>query len=214
MIAKDKNFAYRQDLNGSECTSNYSNSLDLEWEHEYGSNTDQWWVESHLEVSSLTHLLSLHRLPNKDSEYLSDDGTASNYSILSNKSTKNRENLIRRVDQNLKVNLHANTNLSTVSIARSGNSSRRSTPDSLEWDIDHDQLKSEVDSVDFETKELLNEIEQLKNRVLSETGDVMLVELEKVEVYESWSKNMKSEKRRYFDKKFEYISISFSSSCL
>lgn len=123
------------------------------------------------------------RLPNKDSEYLSDDG-ASNYSVLSNKSMKNRENLIRRVDQNLKVNLHTNTNLSTVSIARSGNSSRRSTPDSLEWDIDHEQLKSEVDSVDFETKELLNEIEQLKNRVLSETGEVVL-ELEKAEVYES-----------------------------
>lgn len=130
--------------------------------------------------------LRLHpRLPNKDSEYLSDDGTASNYSILSNKSTKNRENLIKRVDQNLKVNLHSNTNLLTTSIARSGNSSRRSTPDSLEWDIDHDQMKSEVDSVDFETKELLNEIEQLKNRVLSETGEATLVELEKAKVYES-----------------------------
>lgn len=118
------------------------------------------------------------RLP-KDSEYLSDDGEASNYSVLSNKSTKNRENLIRRVDQNLKVNTH-------VPVARSGNSSRRSTPDpdSMEWDLDHN-LKSEVDSVDFETKELLNEIEQLKNRVLSETGEGILVQLEKAEVYES-----------------------------
>ncbi|XP_063701843.1 uncharacterized protein LOC134831933 [Culicoides brevitarsis] len=160
MIAKDKNFAYRQELNGSECTSNYSNSLDLEWEHEYGSNTDQW-------------------LPNKDSEYLSDDGTASNYSALSNKSAKNRTNLIRRVDQNLKVNPNA------ISMARSGNSSRRSTPDSMEWDLDHDQLKSEVDSVDLETKELLNEIEQLKNRVLSETGEGVHVQLEKSEIYES-----------------------------
>lgn len=97
---------------------------------------------------------------------------------------KNRENLIRRVDQNLKVNLNTNQNLSTTSIARSGVSSRRSTPDSLEWEIDHDQLKSEVDSVDFETKELLNEIEQLKNRVLSETGEATL-KLEKTKVYES-----------------------------
>ncbi|XP_049533237.1 uncharacterized protein LOC125949849 [Anopheles darlingi] len=50
-----------------------------------------------------------------------------------------------------------------------------STPDgSLEWDIDQDrQLKSEHDGeseIDFETKELLLEIEQLKNRVLNETG--------------------------------------------
>ena len=46
-----------------------------------------------------------------------------------------------------------------------------STPDSLEWDIDQEQeIKSEDDSLDHETRELLYEIEQLKNRVLSETG--------------------------------------------
>ncbi|XP_058060243.1 uncharacterized protein LOC131210935 [Anopheles bellator] len=47
-----------------------------------------------------------------------------------------------------------------------------STPDgSLEWDIDQDrQLKSDNESLDLETKELLLEIEQLKNRVLNETG--------------------------------------------
>uniref|UniRef100_A0A182PIX0 Uncharacterized protein n=1 Tax=Anopheles epiroticus TaxID=199890 RepID=A0A182PIX0_9DIPT len=47
-----------------------------------------------------------------------------------------------------------------------------STPEgSLEWDIDQDrQLKSENESLDYDTKELLMEIEQLKNRVLSETG--------------------------------------------
>ncbi|XP_040171786.1 uncharacterized protein LOC120905117 isoform X1 [Anopheles arabiensis] len=47
-----------------------------------------------------------------------------------------------------------------------------STPEgSLEWDIDQDrQLKSENESLDYDTKELLLEIEQLKNRVLSETG--------------------------------------------
>uniref|UniRef100_A0A182NNW6 Uncharacterized protein n=1 Tax=Anopheles dirus TaxID=7168 RepID=A0A182NNW6_9DIPT len=47
-----------------------------------------------------------------------------------------------------------------------------STPDgSLEWDVDQDrQLKSENESLDYDTKELLLEIEQLKNRVLNETG--------------------------------------------
>ncbi|XP_055597666.1 uncharacterized protein LOC129747454 isoform X2 [Uranotaenia lowii] len=51
-------------------------------------------------------------------------------------------------------------------------SSHISTPeDSLEWDVDQDrQLKSENESLDLETKELLLEIEQLKNRVLNETG--------------------------------------------
>jgi hypothetical protein len=51
--------------------------------------------------------------------------------------------------------------------------SHLSTPDSLEWDANEEQLKSENDSLelDYETKELLYEIEQLKNRVLEETGD-------------------------------------------
>ncbi|XP_039449907.1 uncharacterized protein LOC120428850 [Culex pipiens pallens] len=52
-------------------------------------------------------------------------------------------------------------------------SSHISTPeDSLEWDVDQDRqvCQSENESLDLETKELLAEIEQLKNRVLNETG--------------------------------------------
>ncbi|XP_058119750.1 uncharacterized protein LOC131293000 [Anopheles ziemanni] len=51
------------------------------------------------------------------------------------------------------------------------------TPEgSLEWDVDQDrQLKSENESLDYDTKELLLEIEQLKNRVLSETGATLKV---------------------------------------
>lgn len=61
---------------------------------------------------------------------------------------------------------------SIVSCGSYASSSHISTPeDSLEWDIDQDrQLKSENESLDLETKELLLEIEQLKNRVLNETG--------------------------------------------
>lgn len=53
------------------------------------------------------------------------------------------------------------------------NWSHTSTPDSLEWDTHEDdqKLKSEEDSLDQETVELLNEIEWLKNRALIETGD-------------------------------------------
>lgn len=39
MLARDGDFAYKQELN-SECTSNYSNSLDLEWEHEYDQQAE------------------------------------------------------------------------------------------------------------------------------------------------------------------------------
>ena len=49
-----------------------------------------------------------------------------------------------------------------------------STPESLEWDIDEDQqqqLKMEDDNLDHETLKLLHQIEQLKNRVLYETGE-------------------------------------------
>ncbi|XP_011181107.3 uncharacterized protein LOC105211403 [Zeugodacus cucurbitae] len=49
-----------------------------------------------------------------------------------------------------------------------------STPESLEWDQDEEQqrqLRVEDDNLDDETLELLHQIEQLKNRVLDETGD-------------------------------------------
>lgn len=36
LLARDGGFAYKQEIN-SECTSNCSNSLDLEWEHEHGA---------------------------------------------------------------------------------------------------------------------------------------------------------------------------------
>lgn len=96
---------------------------------------------------------------------------------MSNKSSKNRRNLIKRVDHNLKVHfggVDGDDGDQSVVMDPTNYScglSRRSTPDSLEWDQHQDhQMKSEADSLDFDTKELLNEIELLKNRVLSETG--------------------------------------------
>lgn len=101
---------------------------------------------------------------------------------------KNRHNLIKRVDQNLiKINstfTEQTTHLNVVVSSNHSGLSHRSTPDSLEWDIDQDQMKSEADSLDFDTKELLNEIEELKNRVLNETGGVQ-TEFDKKEKYES-----------------------------
>uniref|UniRef100_A0A1A9X088 Uncharacterized protein n=1 Tax=Glossina brevipalpis TaxID=37001 RepID=A0A1A9X088_9MUSC len=56
-----------------------------------------------------------------------------------------------------------------------------STPESLEWDIDEEQqsqLYVEDDNLDHETLKLLHQIEQLKNRVLYETGDGLFVDFE------------------------------------
>lgn len=182
MLARDGDFAYRQDLN-SECTSMHSNSLDLEWEHEYNANPEPW-------------------LPQKSCDELSDNGSiiSAGSSSISNKSSKNRRNLIKRVDHNLKVhftggpagdvgagvNSQHSSILTMDRISNHSGLSRRSTPDSLEWDQQQDhQLKSEVDSIDFETKELLNEIELLKNRVLSETGSALYDKNEE-KIIESW----------------------------
>lgn len=52
-----------------------------------------------------------------------------------------------------------------------------STPDSLEWDVDPGDLDDD-DSIDQDTKDLLNEIELLKNTVLNETGDTMRLDNE------------------------------------
>lgn len=124
-------------------------------------------------------IIFTNRLPHKSCDDLSDnDGTVSNDSELSNKSTKNRRNLITRVDHNLKVHLGGNNSLivdGSSNVSYHSGLSHRSTPDSLEWDQHQDHLKSDVDSLDFETKELLNEIELLKNRVLSETGSGLCV---------------------------------------
>ncbi|XP_058988112.1 uncharacterized protein LOC131807124 [Musca domestica] len=49
-----------------------------------------------------------------------------------------------------------------------------STPESLEWDVDEEQQKQmhvEDDNLDHVTLKLLHQIEQLKNRVLYETGE-------------------------------------------
>lgn len=112
------------------------------------------------------------------------------WSIL--KKSKDRINSIRRLDRGpllrtsdigIGVSTHPLSSVgangsgaigtpSIVSCGSYASSSHISTPeDSLEWDIDQDrQLKSENESLDLETKELLLEIEQLKNRVLNETG--------------------------------------------
>ncbi|XP_067625174.1 putative uncharacterized protein DDB_G0271606 [Eurosta solidaginis] len=62
----------------------------------------------------------------------------------------------------------------TRSFSSQNSWSHISTPESLEWDQDEEQqrqLRVEDDNLDHQTLELLHQIEQLKNRVLDETGD-------------------------------------------
>lgn len=78
----------------------------------------------------------------------------------------------RRVGQ---PSINERRNSSFTRTSSSHNSwSHISTPESLEWDQDEEQqrqLRLEDDNLDDETLELLHQIEQLKNRVLDETGD-------------------------------------------
>ncbi|XP_058447392.1 uncharacterized protein LOC131427855 [Malaya genurostris] len=176
LVSKDNNTRRNgyHDLN-TDMTSTPGSSLDLEWENDIGYQNNPWVLRP-----SDDRLLPNY--PNQtDAVFKVEE-----WSTL--KKSKDRINSIRRLDRNGASRLAEGGSNSqpmgafepqssgatrTPSICGSyASSSHISTPeDSLEWDIDQDrQLKSENESIDFETKELLLEIEQLKNRVLNETG--------------------------------------------
>ncbi|XP_053696440.1 uncharacterized protein LOC128743797 [Sabethes cyaneus] len=172
LVSKDSNARRNgyHDLN-TDMTSTPGSSLDLEWENDYGYQHNPWALRPNDDQQQLAY-------PNRtDSVFKVEE-----WSTL--KKSKDRINSIRRLDRNGTnrsgpdfplASAAANDSgaLGTPSICGSyASSSHISTPeDSLEWDVDQDrQLKSENESLDLETKELLLEIEQLKNRVLNETG--------------------------------------------
>ncbi|XP_062551309.1 uncharacterized protein LOC134216435 [Armigeres subalbatus] len=183
LVSKDSNTRKNgyHDLN-TDVTSTPGSSLDLEWENDYGYQNSHWQLRAS-DDQQLPYTTAM------DPVFKVEE-----WSIL--KKSKDRINFIRKLDRASSVRIQDNANgpnaggsshpLSSVGGNGSGNigtpsivscgsnasSSHISTPeDSLEWDIDQDrQLKSENESLDLETKELLLEIEQLKNRVLNETG--------------------------------------------
>lgn len=146
-------------------------SLDLEWENEYSLRQQQLPA-------------SWHCSQNSSSSSSSEDGGCGDGSeqmielsrITTTKSkpapkrlrrrTYNKRNDLDRPASTTKLNGDENTK-------NNSSWSHISTPDSLEWDVQDDdrKFKSEEDSLDRETVELLNEIEWLKNRALLETGD-------------------------------------------
>lgn len=147
-------------------------SLDLEWEHEHGGDDDD-----HRQLPA-----SWHCSQNSSSSSSSEAGGCEQSIELSQMFAANtrqpqqhRVNT-RRHQQRQMPNLSrpaSATNLDGYNGGKSNSSwSHISTPDSLEWDVQEDDRKfrSEEDSLDRETVELLNEIEWLKNRALLETS--------------------------------------------
>ncbi|GAB0086205.1 hypothetical protein DMENIID0001_002100 [Sergentomyia squamirostris] len=140
----------RPDLYVSLNSSPGGSSLDLEWEHEYVTcNRHNPWMS--LPENGVPYEIS------SDEEYSSSSGHSKN---------QNKKTTFRAVAHNAQINGTRNRGVQSAT----NTWSHISTPESLEWDQDDDQdLKSE-DSLDQDTRDLLCQIEQLKNRVLNETG--------------------------------------------
>lgn len=143
-------------------------SLDLQWEHEYDEHHPPYsWQNSQDDLSS--------------SESEENAGSIEMSQITSSNAKLNQQNNnCQPINTTRRMNRSRNNRCSSASKIdgdnriKSNNSwSHISTPDSLEWDVQDDdqKFKSEEDSLDRETMELLNEIEWLKNRALVETGD-------------------------------------------
>lgn len=158
-------------------------SLDLEWEHEYDaiermqSSQDEAqnsWYNSDEDSSSssneekgrsieLSQFSSpTNRLNRQNNNYqpINTNTNSNRWHSRQRRKSLNRSISTTKLDHNIKMK-------------KTKNFSHTSTPDSLEWDVHEDdhKFKSEEDSLDQETVELLNEIEWLKNRALIETGD-------------------------------------------
>lgn len=149
---------YREFGTGTANSSQYGSSLDLEWENEYeataaaaahslaGTNNDNQILWINIRQPPPLPGAS-NRLPDKSP------------SSLSSESSEKKDNSIECVSKVHEKKAHSWSHIST--------------PDSMEWDVvtEDNHLKSEdCDSVDQDTRDLLFEIEQLKNRALRETG--------------------------------------------
>lgn len=142
---------FRPDLYVSLNSSPGGSSLDLEWEHEYATNN------RHNPWTSLPENGAMEEL-SSDEEHTSSSGNS------------NRKQPNQKSCKNIRVSSRFNGSKNRSIHSATNTWSHISTPESLEWDQDDDQdLKSE-DSLDQETRDLLFQIEQLKNRVLNETG--------------------------------------------
>ncbi|XP_065356443.1 uncharacterized protein LOC135950846 [Calliphora vicina] len=175
-------------------SSRASSSLDLEWEHEYSQmrHFNQQLLKQKSQIPTQQNYSQLSMMmasTTKDEtsadeswQYMNQDEDQSMASLSSLgavpdsvcATNKNTERLNEKRSL-LKSNSRVVIRTGSITRNSSHNSwSHISTPESLEWDIDEDQqqqLKMEDDNLDHETLKLLHQIEQLKNRVLYETGE-------------------------------------------
>ena len=178
--------------------SRASSSLDLEWEHEYQRNFLMQSCHDYAAVQALQQRQQPEKRPqqasdcNKNSQIELNDFVSWQYlnryeedeqlnSMASNSSFQSaakkpfNEQRYNKLQNKIRAGSFTRTS--------SHNSwSHISTPESLEWDVDEEQqqqqqLRMEDDGLDHETLKLLHQIEQLKNRVLYETGDGESAEL-------------------------------------
>lgn len=166
----------------TEGTLSYAgSSLDLEWEHEYGGNRNEnqqeltysWYYSQEDSSSSSSdegngHSIELSQMTTSSARLNRQNNNYQPITTLKQRKQQklNNQNELYRCSSTTKFD---GENRSKANTSRS----HISTPDSLEWDThdDEQKFKSEEDSLDQETVDLLNEIEWLKNRALFETGD-------------------------------------------
>ncbi|KAL9875199.1 uncharacterized protein LOC119640276 [Glossina fuscipes] len=187
-------------------SSRGSSSLDLEWEHEYSQirqypqllrnskyvclqqqhqmnhemltqilQTETSADESSWQYNNIHEDGQLHSMASMPSLGLHNDSLQMPNNLENFKECSNEKRpLIRTRSRSQR--------LGSITRNSSHNSwSHISTPESLEWDIDEEQqnqLYVEDDNLDHETLKLLHQIEQLKNRVLYETGEGLFVDFE------------------------------------
>lgn len=166
-----------------------SSSLDLEWEHEAGASQRAAWIatadESEAEATSQS----------TGSGGASSDSSAASSSrrqlVPPSQVQKAHSTIISRLFRGGAADPQSATATDAVPAAshaagqcrsRANSwSTHRSTPDSLEWDVNADEpttsqqqlfalRTSDEDLLDTDTMELLQEIEWLENQALSETG--------------------------------------------
>lgn len=159
-------------------------SLDLEWEHEYDAaerresqeeDARNSWYNSEEESSSSSsdgngRSIELSQFSSPANRLNRQNN---NYQPINTTITTRWHSRQRRKNLNRSISTTKLDGSTTIKLKKNTNWSHTSTPDSLEWDVHEDdhKFKSEEDSLDQETVELLNEIEWLKNRALIETGD-------------------------------------------
>lgn len=160
-------------------------SLDLEWEHEYDAvercesqdDPRNLWFQSDEESSSSSsdengHSIELSQFSSPAQKLNRQNNNCPPVTNARWQSRHGRQGRARSRNDMKRPNSATNVDCESK-LKKNSNLSHTSTPDSLEWDVHEDdqKFKSEEDSLDHETVELLNEIEWLKNQALIETGD-------------------------------------------